>query len=196
MKKDRRVIDSYETEYLGQKVTIKVGKPKEKRKQINRPKNVTTCPECSSTLILNNIGVWQCTGDQLKQWENQFYKYSKLNEDDKVEFLKSVSDTGKFQYLFGRWEYSQESDSQGFNCGYSNNINLPLPNSQSKLPDPLFVKHVERKLGRPLTEEEKWGEGDIWFYKGQYLNKYRKNSKRVKIPIISIPRDVINKAGI
>ncbi len=196
MKKDRRIIDSYETDYSGQKITVQVVKPKNKVVQKNRPRNVTSCPECNSTLILNNLGVWECTGDQIKQWDSQFRKYARLDEDGKVEYLKSVSDTGRFEYLFGRWEYSQELEEVSFDCGYSNRIHLPLPDSKSRLPDPLFVKHVETKIGRPLSEEEKWGEHDLWFFQGQYFTKYRKNARKVRIPIITLPDDVLTRGGV
>jgi hypothetical protein len=192
----RTIVDEYITDFEGQEVKVKVVKPKEKVKKINRRRLTDICPECGSKLVVNKMGAWECTGNMLKTWENLLDRYYKADDRKKIEILSKISDVGKFEELSWRWEASMEKDGPEFSCGYTNRLYPPIASNKSRLPDPLFVKRVERQIGRKLTEEELIGESELWFYKGQYLTKYRKNAKKVKIPVVTLPDDVISRDGI
>lgn len=58
-----------------------------------------------------------------------------------------------------------------------------------RIPDPSFTKLLEKKLGRPLTEEEKNEESELYFYAGQVLTSYREGAKIIRIPWIILPTE-------
>lgn len=189
MKKKRNVIETFKAEHDGQVVTVERLKPKGPKKVRNKPRSTSICPECGSILKVGEHGSWECTGNQLEIWINQFYQYQRLNDDKKIEFLSKISDQSRFEYLFGRWEHSQEEDGPDFDCGYTNKLYPPHSASKLRLPDPIFCKFLERRLGRKLTEEELYGEDHVYFYAGQYISKPRKGAKKIRIPKITFPDD-------
>lgn len=192
----KKYVDEYETTLDGQDVTIKVAKPREKVNKLNRKRTTAICPECGSKLFINNIGAWECSGSMLKIWEKLFNKYEIANEERKLKILSTISDTARFEELQWRWAASTEKDGQEFNCGYTNRLYPPIASNKSRLPDPLFVKGIERKLGRKLTEEELIGEKELWYFKGQYTTKYRDSAKKVTIPVVTLPDDVLSRDGL
>lgn len=191
-----RFINEYTTEVDGQEVTIKVVKPKEKVKKLLRKRETAICPECGSKLLINNVGAWECSGNMLKIWETTFNKYHAADDEKKVKILATISDVGKFEELYWRWAASIEEDGPEFNCGYTNRLYPPIASNKSRLPDPIFVKRIERQIGRPLTEEELIGEESIWYYRGQYFVKFKEGASRVKIPVVTLPDDVMSREGI
>lgn len=183
-------IDTYTENRNGEEVEIKVYKPKKAVKKNLKPKTTAICPECNSTIKVNTYGVWECTGDQLEYWHQQFCRFRAMSENKQKEFIETISDLGKFMDLYSRWQNSQELDNYEFDCGYSNKIFSPSSRHRVTIPDPIQVKHIERRLGRKLTEEELHNEDAIWEYSGQYLEKYRDGAKKVKIKHVAIPEDV------
>jgi hypothetical protein len=190
MKNKKNVIAEYEAEVNGQKVTVHKLKPKERKVSNNARSNDTTCPNCLSKLSLNDSGIKFCTGDKLQFWEKEFIKYEKLSDEKKAEYLVNISEDSDFLNLYDRWAYAQKDENkEPFTCGYTNKIFFPIPSSNITIPDPIKVLKVERKLGRKLTEEELYGESDLWEYKGMILKEYRQGSKKVKIPLVRFPED-------
>lgn len=190
MKKNRNILEEIEEEYKGEKVLVKKLKPKKKKTQRTSRRTTTTCPNCMSTLFINDLNVWECSGDRLKHWEYTFWRYDKTDEKGKVDILSTISDNGRFLELFDRWVYCQNAEpKEEFNCGYSNHSFSPNGGVKVNIPDPIFVKKLENKLGRELTEEEVLGEVDLFWYNGMVLTKYRKDAKKIKIPFIVLPSE-------
>lgn len=169
-------------------VKIKKLKPKGTKRGRNDRSNSLSCPNCLSKLTTNSYGVLECTGNRLKIWEKEFARFYKLNPEEKVEFLKNVSSNGTFQELYDRWVYASENDKPSeFECGYTNTVFPPNGNVKVRIPDPIFCKRLEKKLGRKLTEEEIMGESPLYFYRGMVLIESRKRAKEIRIPFIILP---------
>jgi hypothetical protein len=182
------VISETQIDLDGQQVKVKKLKAKAKKRGRNDRSNSLTCPNCLSKLITNSIGVLECTGDRLKLWETEFVKFHKLNGEQKVEFLKTVSANGSFQELYDRWVYAQEQGvPEEFGCGYTNTLFPPMGTVKVRIPDPIVVKRIELKLGRKLTEEELIGESPLFAYQGRVLTEWRKRAKEIRIPYIILP---------
>lgn len=187
-KKRSDIIGEYELNYNGQNVKVTRHKAKDRKATHNARRAVVSCPHCLSTIRINEVGVWECTGDKLKSWEAEFLKFHGLNNEKKVEYIKGVSADSQFLELYDRWAYAYTTNNpKEFNCGYTNKMFLPISTVKVRLADPIFVKHLERKIGRKLTEEELRGEHELWYYNGMYLKKFKKGAKRVRIPHIILP---------
>ena len=187
-KKRNDVIGEYDLNYNGQTVKVKKLKPKDRKAAKHARRAVVSCPNCLSSIRVNDVGVWECTGDRLQTWVAEFSKYNSLSNEKKIEYIKGVSADSQFLELYDRWVYSVTvNNPDEFNCGYTNKMFLPISTVKVRLADPIFVKHLEKKLGRKLTEEELRGEHELWFYNGMYLKKFKKGAKRVRIPHIVLP---------
>lgn len=188
--KNKNVIAEYETQIEGQVVTVHTIKPKEKKViSYGRP-NTNHCPYCLSSLIVDGSGLQQCSGDKLLFWEGEFSKYFSMDEPSKVNYIQTLSEESQFFELFDRWVITLSLDSvEKFSCGYTNKIFFPMPSGNVTIPDPVRVSNVEKRLGRRLTEEELYGESELWQYAGMVLKDYRKNAKKIKIPLIRFPED-------
>lgn len=174
----------------GRSVQVTKLKPKKHRSKKHARHTVTSCPNCLSTLKLNEFGVWYCTGDRLALWTGEFEKYARMNDDRRKEYLSTISDLDKFIDLFNRWDFINESGvREMFNCGYSNEVYPPISRVKSHLPDPAFVKSIERRIGRQLTEEEKANESELWEWNGVISAQRRDGSRRIRIPWINLPED-------
>jgi hypothetical protein len=182
-----KIINTYKEIIDSKEVSIKVVDSSKKSKRKNRSRTTAICPECNSVLKLNNLGIWECTGNELLYWHQEFAKYRIKEEQEKLEFLNTVSDTGQFIDLYNKWINSQELKGVTFDCGYSNRLYPSHSNSKEIIPDPVQVANIEKKLGRKLNLEELKNEQDLWVYGGQYLTKYRKGAKKVKIKYITFP---------
>lgn len=188
MPKNRNVISETEIDLDGTKVKVKKLKARAKKRGRNDRSNNLSCPNCLSKLITNTYGVLECTGDRLKLWEKEFVKYFKLTPEEKLEYLKGVSSDGNFQDLYDRWVYAQEQNTpEEFGCGYTNTLFPPMGTVKVRIPDPIFTKRLEDKLGRKLTEEELIGESPLYFYQGRVLTEWRKRAKEIRIPYVILP---------
>lgn len=186
----RNLISEYQTDVCGQRVTVKVFKPKDKKAASYGRSNVTTCPNCLSQLKLNESGVAYCTGDKLDFWLQEFNKFEVMTDEQKVNYIQSISDYSEFINLYDRWKWVNESETKEiYNCGYTNKIFLPMPPSSIIIPDPVKVAHVQHKLGRTLTEEEMFGEAELWEFGGSINEKYRNGARKVKIALVRFPQD-------
>lgn len=189
--KMRNVISEKQIEIDGQKVTLKKLKPKDKKREFNDTRHsITTCPNCMSRMTLDELGTWECSGDKLRVWESEFVRYRALDNEKKIKYLTDLSNSSRFLELFDRWEYAYNSDGkEAFDCGYTNTL-FPLNGSvQTRIPDPIFVKILEQKLGRPLKEEEIHEEEELYFYAGNVLTKYREGAKVIRIPWVILPTE-------
>lgn len=189
MKKDKNVINEYEDYYNGQVVTVHRLKSKDK-KVVNTTRNVLiNCPNCLSKIQLDQFGLYKCSGDRLTQWEKEFEQFSSLLDVKKAEFLKNISFDSMFLELYDRWIYSKSNPEDPFGCGFTNQIFLPIPSCSVTIPDPAQVKRIEKKLKRRLTEEEIFGEKELFEYRGSVFSEYRTGAKIVKISLIRFPED-------
>ena len=189
--KKRNLVKQYNTNYNGQDVTVNQYKPKEKKGKSYGRTTSTICPCCGSKLELNQDELWYCTRDKLKFWESEFDKYAALNDAEKVTYLSNISSDSQFFELYDKWKFSKEVDRpEEFDCGYSNNIFLPIANTRTVIPDPMVVKLVEQKLNRPLTEEELRNEGQLHYRFKRVSDKWFKGSKPFVIPYVVLPDEI------
>lgn len=165
-------------------------KTRSKRKKTNSTRKVEiSCPYCYSKLRVNELGVLECSGDKLKIWENEFYKYVKLADSDRKKYLNKLhNDASLFTELFERWE---RSDPQGkllkLECVYTNQIFNPVSRYRTSIPDPILVATIEASLGRELTDDEKFGESELWREGKRYFTNFKEGRIKVRIPILIYP---------
>lgn len=190
MKKNKNLLKQYKSTYNGQEITVDVLKPSAK-KEINVARsNTLICPNCLSKLTLDTMGNQQCSSSQLKIWEAEFLKFSLLDDTNKTIYLKNISYDSMFLELYDKWAYSVATSSPAeFNCGYTNKIFLPMPNCQTTIPDPIQLCIIERNVGRKLTEEEIYGEKELYYNQGVVTEDFTKTSKKLKIRLIRFPED-------
>lgn len=190
--KKRNLVKQYNTNYNGQDVTVNQYKPKEKKGKSYGRTTSTICPCCGSKLQLNQDELWYCTSDKLKFWESEFDKYTVMNNTEKVKYLSNISSDSQFFELYDKWKFAKETDNPAeFNCGYTNNIFLPIANTRTVIPDPLVVKSIEQKLNRSLTEEELRNEGQLYFRFKKVSDKWFKGSKPFIIPYVVLPDEIV-----
>lgn len=104
------------------------------------------CPNCFSTLTLNEQGGFDCSGDRIASWKDEVNKYRGMSEDDKKEYLAALANPSKFIELVGSFDT--------LDCGYNAKINHVTADYNTRIPDPLSVIKMERILKRKLTESE------------------------------------------
>lgn len=190
-KKNRNLLKQYDTSLNGEKVTISVLKSKKTKGAAHARNNYSSCPNCNSSLLINSTGVYECSKDKLEYWDQQFLSYYMMSDVEKNKYLKKISVDSMFFDLYNKWVYAREnSKPEEFTCGYSNNISLPIGSNKTIIPDPLYVNFIEDRLKRPLTEEEKANESDLWIKGKKVKASYFKGSKPVKIPYIIFPDEV------
>ena len=191
MSKDKNLISEYQETYQGEKVTVKKFKTKEKRTNFNGRRNITNCPNCLSSVLVDGLGIWSCSGDRIKIWEKDFAIYYKLDNSKKVKYLTNLTSDSQFLELYDRWVYATEnSKPEEFTCGYTNKIFFPVGSTKTTMFDPVYTKLIENKLNRKLTEPELLGEEELWIYQNKVIKKFKKGAKKVRIPIIYFPGDV------
>lgn len=189
MKKNKNVISEYQDYYNGQLVTVHKFKPKDK-KTVNTTRNIlVNCPNCLSRIELDSFNSYKCSGDRLVQWHKEFEVFESLDDSKKLQFLKNISFDSMFLELYDRWIYSKRNPEEPFDCGFTNQIFLPIPSCSITIPDPAQVKRIEKKLRRKLTEEEIFGEKELFEYRGSVFEHYRNGAKAIKISLIRFPED-------
>ena len=104
------------------------------------------CPNCFSTLLTDERGAIQCSGDRIKSWQDEFDKFKALSDKGKEEYLARLDNPERFLELAGTLG-SQD-------CGFSTKISHVAPNYSVRIPDPMAVNKLERTLQRKLSEEE------------------------------------------
>jgi len=187
-KKPRNLLKQYKTTYEGEQVTVNVLKSKQV-KGVNHARRVTTnCPNCNSTLLVNEAGLYECTSDKLAHWDQEFHKYYMMLPNEKLEYVTKISKDSMFFDLYDKWVFSRENNSpEDFNCGYTNHVFLPIGSTKTIIPDPLYVACIEKRLKRPLTEEELRNESELWMKGKRVFTEYRKGARMIKIPYILFP---------
>lgn len=173
--------------YAGVKVKKLKGK-KKKKENVNGRRSPSICNNCLSSLLIDEEGKYECSGDRLKIWEREFLNYVKLNEKEKIRYLMAFSHPDLFEELFDKWNHKdQEGHRPNFECGYSNKIYSLINPLRVMLPDPILCKKIEQSLGRALTDEEKYGEKDIFRAGNSYFDDFKKGRTRVKIALVFFP---------
>lgn len=187
--KNKNVIKQYSTDYKGQQVTVNVFKPKQKQKAVSHARDIySSCPNCGSKLIINVVGAWECTSDKLEYWSEQFKQFMQMLPEKQVEYINKLSTDSNFFDLYDKWLTTYKEDKpKDFNCGYTNNISLPIGSSRTIIPDPIFCKILETGLKRPLTEQELRNESPIYIRKKKVKDKWFLGSRAVVIPYIILP---------
>jgi hypothetical protein len=189
-RKSPNLINSSTVEIDGQSVPLKKFKTKKTKRINNARHTLTNCPNCLSSMRLNAHGSWECSADKLNIWEKDFIAFSNLDDKEKGEYLLGLSNYSQFIELFDKWKYSQDNNApEEFNCGYTNTVYPMLGTASVRIPDPIVVKNIEKKLGRKLTEEELIGESELWSYGGRILTEWRKKAKQIRIPYIILPSE-------
>lgn len=126
------------------------------------------CPNCFSTLSQTPQGSMICTGDRLDQWREEYQKLMKLSSDQINAFLNNLDNPSRFKEL--------GSTVPGQPCGNSSKLSHVAPLNSVRIPDPMAVTRLERKLQRRLSEEEL--DEDYVFEDGYTL------------PFVNFPEDV------
>lgn len=129
------------------------------------------CPNCFSTLSLNEAGGFDCSGDRIASWKDEITKYRGMSEDDKKEYLATLANPSKFMDLVGSFDT--------LDCGYNAKINNVTADYNTRIPDPMAVARLERVLQRTLTAEE-MEEGHEFVLEG----------KSYTLPMINFPDDL------
>lgn len=187
----KKIVKTRKETINGEQVTVKIIEPKQRKVSRYVDRSTTDCPYCKSTLVLNSYGKWECTGDKLKIWANDFYKYYRATEKEREHILSKFSNVSRFLELYDRWAYDIITEGEAtYDCGYTNEIFPLIATCQEKIPDPLVTKRIEKKLGRKLTLEELLGEHELYAYGGRILTEWRKNAKQIRIPWIILPAEV------
>lgn len=190
IKKDldiHRVEKDGEVLYAGVKVK-KLKARKKKKEHGNGRRGNPICTNCLSTLLVGEEGKYECSGDRLKIWEREFLNYLKMNDKEKIRYLMAFSHPDLFEELFDRWNYKDNDGHRpNFECGYSNKIYSLVNPLRVMMPDPILCKKIEKSLGRALTEEEKYGEKDIFRAGNSYFEDFKKGRVRVKITLVFFP---------
>lgn len=187
--KNKNLINQYKDIYNGQTVTVSKFKTKDKKVINNTRSNFINCPNCLSKMVVNESGLQKCSGDKLDSWDKEFTKFDSLSDDKKLEYIKNITEESMFFELYDRWKYCKTDTEDTFSCGYTNKIFLAVPNCSVIIPDPTQMIRIERKLGRKLTEEEIFGEKELFVSKGGVFEEYRKGAKTLKIILLRFPED-------
>lgn len=105
------------------------------------------CPNCFSKLEADKASNVKCTGDKLASWQSEITKYLKLSSQDAQLYLQNLSNPTGFLNLI-------DVNSGLAVCGFDSRITPVISSSQQRIPDPMVVNKLERKLNRLLTELE------------------------------------------
>lgn len=189
MKKSKNIISQYEDEYNGEKIIVRKLKSKSKKVVNNVRTNLSNCPNCLSKLIFDEAGLHKCSGSRLTIWEKEFSNFHNLKDVQKIEYLKNVSLDSIFLELYDRWSYSLVNPEDKFDCGFTNKIYFPIPSCSVTIPDPAQISRIEKKLGRKLTEDEIFGEKELFEHRGSIFEEYRKGAKTISITLIRFPEE-------
>lgn len=160
-------------------------KPKRRKAATNARSNNRTCPNCLSSLRINRDGSWECSGNRLKFWEEQFIKYQSTPKDEREVFLKNFSNVDKFKEMNDEYRKTKE-----ISCGYNSKLFYPDNNYSTQIPDPMVVGKIEKGLKRLLTEEELVGKKVLYSLNGQYLTEFKEGASIVEIPLLAFPEEV------
>lgn len=187
--KNKNIINQYKDTYGTDIVTINVFKPKEKIKAVSHARDIySSCPNCGSKLVINVMGAWECTSDKLDYWLEQFKKFMQYTPEQQVTYISKLTIDSNFLDLYDKWlTANTDNRPQDFNCGYTNNITLPIGSNRIIIPDPMFCKFLEIRLKRPLTEEELRNEATLYIRRGKIKTKWFLGSRAVVIPYIVLP---------
>ena len=160
-------------------------KPKRGKVGQNVRSNDRTCPNCLSSLKVTIDGSWECSGNRLKFWEQEFLRFESVSKDEKEVFLKNFSNADKFKEMSEEWSKNKE-----LTCGYNSKLFYPDNNYSTQIPDPIVVKRLEREMKRALTEEELVGKKTLWTLNGEYLTEFKEGAIIVDIPMLNFPEEV------
>jgi len=186
----KNVIIEYQTDIQGQSVIVRRLKYKDKKVVSYGRPNTNHCPYCLSNLTTDSLGLQHCSGNKLEFWEKEFNNFFNMDALLKVEYIKTISEESQFFELYDKWTFAQTPEiEEKFNCGYTNKIFFPMPSGSITIPDPVRVSYIEKKLGRKLTEEELYGEAELWQHRGSVFKDYCKGARKVKIALIRFPGD-------
>lgn len=149
----------------------------------NYRKTEFLCPECLSRLKAGKGLAKECSGDKLKYWISKFKKYQVLNSKEKAAYLETISDKTKYLELYSKWLAKGKLE-----CHYSNRIYDIIPNDYVLIPDPIFLKKVEKDIGE--IDRESLTEETVFYFDGMKYYKHKaKDRKEVKLAWVKFPED-------
>lgn len=150
------------------------------KKTRNKIKTKGTCPECGSTLTIED-GVIACSEDMLVEYEKDFQSWQALP----AETLKSKVNQLSFKMydMYGRWNYVNEDGRRSqYCCTYNPNIEFsPMTKAEMILPDPAQQRIAEAILKRQLRLTEYYGE-EIVPLLDDYGNRYYGKIEQMVFP--------------
>lgn len=168
-----------------EKINVLKLKPKRaKPRKSNAHNTYTNCSDCLSLLKINKEGKWECTGDRLETWKEEFKKYKNLSIDNKNKYLQTLTNKSKFLELYNSWIGGK------LECNFNSRIYSNNHSYSQEIPDPMFVGKIERSLGRELTDEEKYGEIPIYKVGSSYTDSFEEGASLIEIPIILFPEEL------
>lgn len=142
------------------------------RKRMKNARLVSVfCPNCFSTLDVQVNGSKSCSGDKLKFWKEEAEKFLSLEEAERQAYLNALSEPDKFLQIV--------ANKDDLKCEYSSNITGVSSSYSFRIPDPLAVSSLEKKLKRKLTEEDL-----------QEDKEFIIDSKPYKLPFVNFPEDL------
>ena len=127
------------------------------------------CVHCFSRLTRDETGDSVCTGDRLEYWQGELDKFLQLSTAGQTKYLESLSNASGFLSLV-------DFNTKQVFCGFSNNISPIVSEDQTRIPDPMAVSKLEKKLKRILKPQEL--EEDYAFEDGY------------KLPFLNFPEDL------
>jgi hypothetical protein len=134
-------------------------------------------------LKLNEDGVWLCTGNKLEYWNKEFEIFSKLSKKDKEIYMSTVENQSKFNELQNKFKNNNDK----LECEFVTAIFAATPSYSTSIPDPVIVGRIERQFRRNLTEEEKYGEVDLFVKDNKYSLTKEEGYTKIKIPMVVFP---------
>jgi len=138
-----------------------------RRTRYRNPKHL--CPNCMSSMKLDEKGKYKCTGDRLNLWKKEFERFEKMNTKEREDFLKGIENIDKFMELFNK--------RLNLECDYSSRMVDITPTYSVEIPDPMHVSKIEKALGRRLTELE-LEEGYKFYTDGNNIFSEKKEGTR------------------
>lgn len=129
------------------------------------------CPNCFSTLNIDDSGGFACSGDRIASWRKEIEAYREMPEQAQQTYLATLSNPSKFVELVGSFDT--------LDCGLSNQLSNVTSTNNTRIPDPMAVGKLERILKRSLTAEELEEDYEFEF-----------EGKRYTIPFVNFPDDI------
>jgi hypothetical protein len=159
-----------------------------KKRTKNTRKQRTPCPECGSSLSVEDGHIY-CTQNLFEtEYPNMFMKWDGLSASE----LRTAIENSPFKTydMYERWKFIDPETGvrTQFCCTYDPNKEFnPMTQSETILPDPAQTRIAETLLKRPLTIDEYYGTVKVPLISEKGLRYYGQVNQLV------FPREYITK---